>query len=388
MTLEKVKAWLNLRASSVKRIAHTEHNIATCTMAATLLAGIWIFVAVGVGIGSIYVYWASAVVLLVPIVLAIAIGTSDGYALAFLPYLVIVVLDLYMRIHMYIAGPGRPEYVYRVVLVLFIVIYIAPWVLIAWLRGLKAETRLQVYRFVCALQMLLLLGAVYYFTFQYEVRHLADPVVRVRSVRIWAMPLSEPLIEEDAAYVVDRNRRLYRVDLATARKRLVVQLPRLTRAELGVLADADIYPWMDPYGSPWAGRLTRTDAGALLLRYMHDRSVRFVEVTVNEETGEVKWQAHRLEEGVPFDGWPPPPLPTPAIRRHGQILATVGVVGARPRDGHNISITGETVHTTLASLGRFESAGIHANYGWALVRAHHRWFEQIGRLLIISIEER
>jgi hypothetical protein len=40
-------------------------------------------------------------------------------------------------------------------------------------------------------------------------------------------------LEEDAAYIVDRQGRLYQVELAAGRKRLLAQIPRPAPAEVG-----------------------------------------------------------------------------------------------------------------------------------------------------------
>jgi len=394
MFLEKVKTWRASWVCAAKRFAQTPPDIATRTMVVTLLALAWIFL--GVGFTPLKDFdpnaWGYhlvfAILLLLPAVLALALGSFDGVALA-LPYVGVVGMDLFTRLMMWVEwAAGTPESVERYLHASLLVLYITPGILILCLRILPAERRLRVYRQVCALQMLLLLGAAYYFTFQYEVRHLAKPVVNVRSVRFWTMPLSPPLIEEDVAYMVDRGGRLFRVQLATGRKRVVARIPTPTPA-LTELPANPFPPDPDPYLRPFNGVLSRTEAGEILFRYEHIAVQGIMEFTFNEDTREVRWQAHRYGDAPPIHPWPPPspfPRPTLAIGRQGQIAAIVGGDGLL--GGHNITIRGENINTLVASRGRFEFEGIHAGHGWALVRPHHRWFPWVGRLMIISIDGR
>lgn len=381
---DELKGWSLTKTDTAKQyfLSRTIEDIIGVTMLVSLLVCAWILLFVGFNpyrvdravLGHLYVTFPLLLVL--PSSLALTLRTPVGYLLT-TPYLAVIGINVIENVLLYLAGPGAN--VGGRMFVSFVVVYGLPFALFHMWCSVDDQYWAKAYRLGCAFQFLLLTGATYFFTFHYGVRHLAQPIVNVQRVRFLASPLSFPLVEEDAAFLVDRRGRLFRIELATGRKQLIALIPRPTPAEVG-LPRLKLAP-IDASSSAFLGVLTRKDGDKLLFRYeyslvqpidsggwRHAESVT-LEVKVNEQTGAVKWQAQGGFDRTPVD-MPRSSLSTIA---QGTAISVSGPVR------HTALIQGKNIRTMIDTLGWVN--WMHAEHGWILIGTSR------GSIIIATIKE-
>ncbi len=178
-----------------------------------------------------------------------------------------------------------------------VALLVAP-VLIAvsvWFKQKQDEqlTR-RIYWAAFTIQLIAVVGAVYYYAVSPTVEHLGRPV-EVREIRLGDRPLSRPFVEEGAAYLVSGDGRLHKVNLFTGRKQTLARILLPEPSEIG-------YP---EYSLSVATKLNLT-AGSLARMTPDKLALTFVyslwreadqnevnltlEVTVSQETGQTSWQ--------------------------------------------------------------------------------------------------
>ncbi|MHB1254752.1 MAG: hypothetical protein ACYCXI_00795 [Dethiobacteraceae bacterium] len=178
-----------------------------------------------------------------------------------------------------------------------IALLVAP-VLIAvavWFRQKQDEQLTgRIYWAAFTIQLIAVVGAVYYYAVSPTVEHLGRPV-EVREIRLGDRPLSRPFVEEGATYLVSGDGRLHKVNLFTGRKQTLARILLPEPSEIG-------YP---EYSLSVATKLNLT-AGSLARMTPDKLALTFVyslwreadqnevnltlEVTVSQETGQTSWQ--------------------------------------------------------------------------------------------------
>ncbi len=241
-------------------------------MALSLLACGWIFGYVGFTLPGfadhVYAGLAYSVVpyilLMVPASLALASRKISGVLIA-LPYIALLALDFFGVFGLFGAYDTSPEPAHA--RTSFHIAWVVPTAIIALLRNRSQRTTERLYKVAFALQLVVLAGAMYHFTYRYGVLHLAEPVVAVSRLRLGNGSLNFPLIEEEAAYIVSgRDGRLYRIDLAQSRKVFVAQMPRPQPAEMG-FPQMTLPDIVRRHPTPYFGFLQRIDEDEINFRY-------------------------------------------------------------------------------------------------------------------------
>ena len=157
-------------------------------MLLSLLASVWIFGFVGFRIHSfqapIYISLAYSMVLhillVVPASLSLASKTVVGTLIA-VPYLLVLSLHLFAVVMF--TGLDAEAFAVARVTTSFHIAWVVPAVIVALLWKIREKTKRQIYSAMFILQVILLGGAIYYFTYQYGVLHLAEPIVSVQRIR-------------------------------------------------------------------------------------------------------------------------------------------------------------------------------------------------------------
>ncbi|MBS3937507.1 MAG: hypothetical protein KGZ50_02880 [Peptococcaceae bacterium] len=354
-------------------------------MLLSLLVAVWIFGPVGFMVHNfsdpVYVNLAYSMVphilLVVPASLALASRKISGILIA-LPYVLLLSYHL-LAAFMNMALGADATAVARA-WTSFHIGWIVPAVIIALLWKRSETTKRQIYMAAFALQLVVLVGAMYHFTYRYGVVHLAEPVVAVSRLRLRDRSLSFPLIEEEAAYIVSNHGRLYRIDLAQSRKVFIAQIPRPQPAEIG-------FPQMTLPNINWEytsffGFLQRIDEDELYFRFTHALSHGrwAIGVRINEESGQVAWQLLGTEFDVPIT-FPPGIDPRGIV----QTVSPGGrVITGSPDEGlyrpYTVLIKSDGVKTAIDPLELVE--WIAADHGWILVGTRR------GGLIIATIKER
>ncbi len=321
------------------------------------------------------------ILLMIPASLALASRKISGILIA-LPYIALLPCH-YVFIGIQSKGFDDREWT------VLNIAWIVPTAIIAllWNRGQRTKERL--YKVAFALQLVLLAGAIYHFTYRYGVVHLAEPVVAVSRLRLGNGSLSFPLIEGEGAYIVSNHGRLYRIDLAQSRKVFVAQIPRPQPAEIGF--PQMTLPNINREYTSFFGFLQRIDEDELYFRFTHSLSVLSqgnwvigrswaIGVRINEESGQVVWQLLGTEFDVPIT-FPPGIDPRGIV----QTVSPGGrVITGSPDEGlyrpYTVLIKSDGVKTAIDPLGLVE--WIAADHGWILVGTRR------GGLIIATIKER
>jgi len=353
-------------------LSMTNADIAGAAMLAALLSCAWILLFVGFRppfaneeFFRLVDHVAYPLLLVLPVSLALALRTPVGVFLA-TPYLVPIAWHLIENLLARQDGiaPVTSSRLFAATVIIFVV----PFVLTHMLRKVRETDKAKAYRVVGGLQMLILAVAVYYFTYHYGVQHLAQPVVSVQRLRFWAPPLTFPLVEEEAAFVVDRRGRLFRIDLASGRKRVIAQIPRPSPADVGFgnMTLERATGWWSPFRNE--GVLTRIDHSTLYFRY-HYIDLFNIHARINELTGEVDWNLHK-RTGVTD----PPPVFWETVSQ-GTAISVLGG-GARY---FNVLIQGENIRTAIDPLGWVDWR--QAEHGWGLLGTSR------GHVIIVTVKE-
>ncbi|MBS3873889.1 MAG: hypothetical protein KGZ92_07975 [Firmicutes bacterium] len=339
-------------------LSMTNEDIAGAVMIAALLCCVWILWFVGFlpptasdQFYTLVYHMTYPLLLALPVSLVLALRTPNCLVLA-TPYLAPIAWNLFENF-MYRRN-GLTSLMSTRLFVATIIIYAVPFVLSRLVHKIRETEGAKAYRMVGAAQMLVLLGAVYYFTFQYGVQHLAAPLVSVQRLRFWAAPLSFPLVEADAAFIVDRRGRLFRIELASGRKRVIAEIPRPMPAAVGL--DGRTLPRATREWSPFAAEeaLTRIDHNTLNFRYRY-LSPYIMHAKIDELTGELTWD---LKEGS--GAITPPPAHLSTVSRGAVISVLSG-----GRRGFDVQIQGENIKTAVDPLGLVDWK--HSEHGWILV---------------------
>jgi len=316
---------------------------------------------------------------LIPTSLAIALKSGISFLLV-IPYLILLGFSLIQILLGIVSGAFLYGDILANYAIFFFVAAVAvPTVLATRFGNIDETKKKKVYQTLLLLQLTLAAGLAYYYTYHYGVWHLTEEPISVRRLRLGDGELSLPLIEGDDAYIVDRAGRLYQIDLALGRKRVLAQIPRPTAAEVGFPAQA--LPVVEHPAIPFRGMLTRVDDYELSFRYLHQlvgwgpigAGVWTVEVRINQNTGHVSWRVEGREHEalVEFTRYN-------VTVAHGRTLSVHSLAtGTRP---FTVVISGEGIKTAIDPLGR--ETWEHANHGWLLVGTDR------GGLIIATAKDR
>ena len=198
-----------------------------------------------------------------------------------------------------------------------VALLVAP-VLIAvsvWFKQKQDEqlTR-RIYWAAFTIQLIAVVGAVYYYAVSPTVEHLGRPV-EVREIRLGDRPLSRPFVEEGAAYLVSGDGRLHKVNLFTGRKQTLARILLPEPSEIGC---PEYSLSVATKLNLTAGSLARMTPDKLALTFVYSlwreadqNEVNLtLEVTVSQETGQTSWQVtgftnrpeHRPAETAEYAG--------------------------------------------------------------------------------------
>jgi len=322
---------------------------------------------------------------LIPASLAIALKKGIALLLG-IPYLILLGFSLIQILLLGIAGDGLANWL-TLAYLFFIAAVVVPTVLVAGLWNKDGEKKRKIYHTALMLQVALSVGLAYYYTYHYGVWHLSEQPVCVRRLRLGDGNLSHPLIEEDAAYIVDSRGRLYRVDLALGRKRLLAQIPWPTAAEVG-LPELTRHPNVERPQNPRWGVLSRVDDDDLSFQYdfhLHRRTEHgyvhagswTMEITIHQEHGRVTWRLKEREKEAFIEF----PVRSNSTAVQGKtIWITTDLFQYRP---FTVIIAGDDIKTAIDPLNPLGMVTWeHANHGWILVGTDR------GGLIIATIKER
>lgn len=373
----------------LKRVAKeyllSKEGSALVSVLVSLLAYFWITDAMGFRPPAVSArlfnpihYITLHLLFIVPVSLGLALKKISGLLFA-IPYLILLGLG-FLNV-MFLAGDAfRKTLMVNRANISLIAAGIVPAVLVALLWNINEAKRRRIYLAALAFHLVVLAGAVYYYTYHYGVWHLAGEPVSVQRLRLGDGELSFPLIEEDAAYIVDRQGRLYQVELIAGRKRLLASIPRPTAAEAGF--PELVLPYIERPGSPFKGVLTRVNNSELSFRYIYHlmRRIEYgygdggswtMEVRINLESGQVSWQLEGKEHEAPIK-FSPSVYTTEA---QGKIIRVVPDHGMTAP--FSVLIEGEALKTAIDPMGWMNWA--QAKYGWILVGTNR------GGLLIVTL---
>ncbi|MBS3898667.1 MAG: hypothetical protein KGZ54_07060 [Dethiobacter sp.] len=383
--LIKTTAWLVLKKRAAREYILTKEGNALVSVLASLLAYFWITGQVGFRPPSVSArlfnplhYMTLHLIFLVPASLGLALKKIAGVLIA-IPYLILLGLGL-LGVMILGGDSFREAVMFDRANITFIIACAVPVALVALLWKISEEKKRRIYLAALVFHLVILAGAVYYYAYHYGVWHLAGEPVSVQRLRLGDGDLSFPLIEEDAAYIVDRQGRLYQVELMAGRKRILASIPRPTAAEAGF--PELVLPYIERPGSPFKGVLTRVNNSELSFRYIYHlmRRIEYgygdggswtMEVRINLESGQVSWQLEGKEHGAPVE-FPPSVYTTEA---QGKIIRVVPDHGMTAP--FSVLIEGEALKTAIDPMGWMNWA--QAKYGWILVGTNR------GGLLIVTL---
>ncbi|MBS3978095.1 MAG: hypothetical protein KGZ75_15430 [Syntrophomonadaceae bacterium] len=369
----KAKAWIALKKISVREHAFAKEGIALVAVLLSFLTFFWITgpmgfwpPAINASLFNPFHYLTLPLLFIVPASLGLALKNSTGLLIA-IPYLILLGLGLFLLL--LLAGHAFSEAfaVTRANVTFFIAcVVLAVFVTLLWTMDEARKRR--IYLAALAFHLAVLAGAVYYYTFHYGVWHLAEEPVSVQRLSLGIGELSFPLVEENAAYIVNRQGRLYQIELAAGRKRLLAQIPRPTAEEAGF--PGLVLPTIESPWSPFGGVLTRVSDDKLSFRYIYNLMKRIehgfgdggswlMEVTINQKSGKVSWQLKGKEYEAPFEF----PLPTHTTEAEGRIIRVVPDHGITAP--FTVLIEGEGIRTAIDPMGWVNWA--QAKHGWILV---------------------
>ena len=311
-------------------------------------------------------YMTLHLLFLIPACLALAFKKITGLLIA-LPYLIFLGFGLLGIV--FLRGAFTEAFVARRALASFAIACAVPAILVALLWNINETRKKKIYLAAVALQLVVLSGFVYYYTYHYGVWRLAGEPLSVQRLRLGDGELGFPLVEEDAAYIVDRQGRLYQVELAAGRKRLLAQIPRPAPAEVGF--PGLVLPSIERPGSPFVGGvLTRVSGDELSFRYIYHLMRRIaygygdggswtIDVRINQESGQVSWQLKGRAHEAPVEV----PLPAHTTEAQGRIIRVAPDHGLTAP--FTVLIEGEGMRTAIDPLGWVNWA--QAKHGWILV---------------------
>ena len=384
--LDRAKTWFALRTKTARACTLSTEDSVVLSILSSLLVCFWIIVYVGFlppliqsGLFHPLHHLVFHLLFLIPTSLAIALKSGISFLLV-IPYLILLGFSLIQILLGIVSGAFLYGDILANYAIFFFVAAVAvPTVLATRFGNIDETKKKKVYQTLLLLQLTLAAGLAYYYTYHYGVWHLTEEPISVRRLRLGDGELSLPLIEGDDAYIVDRAGRLYQIDLALGRKRVLAQIPRPTAAEVGFPAQA--LPVVEHPAIPFRGMLTRVDDYELSFRYLHQlvgwgpigAGVWTVEVRINQNTGHVSWRVEGREHEalVEFTRYN-------VTVAHGRTLSVHSLAtGTRP---FTVVISGEGIKTAIDPLGR--ETWEHANHGWLLVGTDR------GGLIIATAKDR
>lgn len=370
---KKAKARVTLKKRSAREYILSKEGIALVSILFSLLAFYWLIgpvayrpPAVNAPLFNPIYFMTLHLLFVVPASLGLALKKITGFLIA-IPYLILLGFHL-LGVWLLASDAFSETFAVTCANVTFIVACAVPAVLVALLWTIDEAKKRRIYLAALALQLAVLAGAVYYYTYHYGVWHLAEEPVSVQRLRLGDGELGFPLVEEDAAYIVDSQGHLYQIELPAGRKRLLAQIPRPTAAEAGF--PGLVLPVIESPGSPFRGVLTRVSDGELSFRYIYTlmRRIEYgygdggswtMDVRINQESGQVSWQLKGKEYEVPVEF----PLPAHETEAQGRIIRVAPDHGmSRP---FTILIEGEGIKTAIDPMGWVNWA--QAKHGWILV---------------------
>ncbi|MBS4053228.1 MAG: hypothetical protein KGZ64_00435 [Thermaerobacter sp.] len=391
--LDRAKAWLALRTKTASDNTLPTGSSVLLAFLSSLLVCYWVVVHVGflptlIHPGLLFHpmhHLVFHLLFLIPASLAIALKKGIALLLG-IPYLILLGFSLIQILLLGIAGDGLANWL-TLAYLFFIAAVVVPTVLVAGLWNKDGEKKRKIYHTALMLQVALSVGLAYYYTYHYGVWHLSEQPVCVRRLRLGDGNLSHPLIEEDAAYIVDSRGRLYRVDLALGRKRLLAQIPWPTAAEVG-LPELTRHPNVERPQNPRWGVLSRVDDDDLSFQYdfhLHRRTEHgyvhagswTMEITIHQEHGRVTWRLKEREKEAFIEF----PVRSNSTAVQGKtIWITTDLFQYRP---FTVIIAGDDIKTAIDPLNPLGMVTWeHANHGWILVGTDR------GGLIIATIKER
>jgi len=389
--LDRAKTWFALRTKTARACTLSTEDSVVLSILSSLLVCFWIIVYVGFlppliqsGLFHPLHHLVFHLLFLIPTSLAIALKSGISFLLV-IPYLILLGFSLIQILLGIVSGAFLYGDILANYAIFFFVAAVAvPTVLATRFGNIDEAKKKKVYQTLLLLQLTLAAGLAYYYTYHYGVWHLSEEPISVRRIRLGDGNLSLPLIEQDTAYIVDREGRLYRVDLTLGRKRLLARIPRPTAAEAGfpelVLRDDIIEHPM----SPFSGVLTRVGDDELSFRYLYDlwRRVEHgynhaarptIEVRINQKSGHVSWRVEGRDEApVEFTS------PNVTVAQGRRIGVGTHLIQYRP---FTVQIgDGGGIKTAIDPLGR--ETWEHAKHGWLLVGTNR------GGLIIATTKDR
>ena len=377
--IKNTKIWVAIKKRAAKEYILSKEGMASVSMLFSLLVYFWITDHVG-----FWPPWVSEllfnpmhhmafhILFLVPASLALASKKSIGLLIA-IPYLILLGFGLFEFMMVSRDGVGKALVAHRALASLTIA-WALPAVIVVLLWNISETRKKKIYLVAMVLQMAVSAGAAYYYTFHYGVWHLAEETVSVQRLMLGDGELGFPLVEEDAAYIVDRTGRLYHVDLAEGRKRLLARIPRPTAEEAGFLG-LTLAPVTRGAVSPFLldGVLKRVNSDELVYQYEHivtTEGAFMIHVRINQNSGQVSWQLKGKEHEAPVEY----PLPIHTTVAQGRIISVaLDHVLMHP---FSVLIEGEGIKTAIDPLGCVNWA--QAKHGWILVGTNR------GGLLIVT----
>jgi len=377
--LDRAKTWFAVRTKTARDYTLSTGASVVLSLLFSLLVCFWIMVYVGFlppliqpGLFHPLHHLVFHLLFLIPTSLAIALKSGISFLLV-IPYLILLGFSLIQILLGIVSGAFLYGDILANYAIFFLVAAVAvPIVLAARLWNIDEAKKKKIYQTALVLQLALAAGLAYYYTYHYGVWHLSEEPVSVRRLRLGDGTLSHPLIEEDAAYIVDNRGRLYRVDLALGRKRLLAQIPWPTAAEVG-LPELARHPNVERPQNPRWGVLSRVDDDELSFRYdfhLHRRTEHgyvhagswTMEITIHQEYGRVTLRLKEREDEALIKF---PLRSNRTIAQGKTIWVTTALVQYRP---FTVIIAGEGIKTAIDPLNPLGMVTWeHANHGWLLV---------------------
>ena len=249
------------------------------------------------------------------------------------------------------ATPGGVTLAWTIVTLLFVPVFLAAALWHA--RQYDEQAKRKIFWAAFTVQLIVAIGAVYYYAVSPVVRHLGQPV-DVREIRLGDRSLSLPFIEEGVTYLVSEDGRLHAVTLLTGREQTLAHIALPEPAEMG-------YPGYRGRAGLTEGSIVRKAQDELALKVVYflgrdtDQGIQDkylkLEITVNRKSGQVSWQPKGYTASPGYR------LPEPAEDAGITILPPA-------RDLPLLRISGAGVETTVEPKGHV--LWTYAGQGWLL----------------------
>jgi hypothetical protein len=274
------------------------------------------------------------------------------------------------------ATPGGMTLALVVVALLVTPVLIAVTV---WFRQKQDEQLTgKIYWTAFTIQLIAVIGAVFYYAVSPTVEHLGRPV-EVREIRLADAALSRPLVEEGAAYLVSGDGRLYElheVNLLTGRKQTLARISLPEPAEIG-------YPGYIEGCFLTAGSPARMTPDKLAFRFVcslwGDADKKEVNltliVTVNQETGQTSWQVTGFTNR-------PEDRPAETAEYAGVTLYPIGYDFYLPVLHPHVRIAGAGIETKVFPKGSV--LWTYAGQGWLLAGTNNGVFYAVNARIAAS----